>query len=125
MSYVDPKTVLAPQRYISKVKVVYDGGKGSWSLARLLWEGNWVTGMRWNGSDEDSVGNPQSHGRPTWFMVPEQLAPAVHAQAEELSRGKNEEMLAGYRAMAADEGREGEAMEWSEGLIGDAGDSTR
>ncbi len=30
-----------------------------------------------------------------------------------------------YRQMAADEGREAEAMEWTEGLIGDVVDDTR
>ncbi|MFI5351773.1 MAG: addiction module antitoxin [Candidatus Binatales bacterium] len=31
----------------------------------------------------------------------------------------------GYRAMAADEKREAEALEWSEGLIGDVADEPR
>jgi predicted CopG family antitoxin len=33
-----------------------------------------------------------------------------------------EDMEAAYRDMAADENREREALAWSEGLIGDAGD---
>ena len=33
-----------------------------------------------------------------------------------------ENIEAAYRDMAADEGREQEALAWSEGLIGDAGD---
>jgi hypothetical protein len=32
---------------------------------------------------------------------------------------------AAYRAMAADEAREAEALEWSEATIGDAGDAAR
>jgi hypothetical protein len=31
----------------------------------------------------------------------------------------NQDMEAAYRQMAADEAREAEALEWSEGLIGD------
>ena len=31
----------------------------------------------------------------------------------------------GYRAMAADEAREAEALEWSEGLVGDVADEPR
>jgi len=28
--------------------------------------------MRWNGNKENPIGNPQSRGLPTWFIVPEQ-----------------------------------------------------
>lgn len=37
----------------------------------------------------------------------------------------NEDLLTGYQAMAADSKREHEAREWSNALIGDAGDETR
>jgi hypothetical protein len=36
-----------------------------------------------------------------------------------------EDMEAAYRDMAADEAREAEALDWSEGLIGDAADEAR
>jgi hypothetical protein len=36
-----------------------------------------------------------------------------------------EDMEAAYREMAADEAREAEALEWSEGLIGDVADEAR
>jgi hypothetical protein len=26
--------------------------------------------MRWNGSGENPLGNPQSRGIPTWFIIP-------------------------------------------------------
>ena len=35
------------------------------------------------------------------------------------------DLEAGYRAMAADEARELEALEWSEAMIGDVADATR
>jgi predicted CopG family antitoxin len=35
------------------------------------------------------------------------------------------DLEAGYRQMAADEAREAEALEWTEGLIGDIPDETR
>lgn len=35
------------------------------------------------------------------------------------------ELEAGYRAMAEDEAREAEALEWSETMIGDVSDATR
>jgi hypothetical protein len=37
----------------------------------------------------------------------------------------HEDMEAAYRQMAADEAREAEALEWSEGLIGDIQDDPR
>lgn len=37
----------------------------------------------------------------------------------------DEELETGYRAMAADEVREAEASEWSEGLVGDVADEPR
>jgi predicted CopG family antitoxin len=37
----------------------------------------------------------------------------------------NQDLEAGYREMAADERREAEALEWSEGTVGDVGDETR
>lgn len=36
-----------------------------------------------------------------------------------------QDMEAAYRDMAADEAREAEALEWSEGLIGDVADEAR
>jgi len=36
-----------------------------------------------------------------------------------------DELEAGYRAMAADEAREQEALDWSEATIGDVADATR
>jgi predicted CopG family antitoxin len=35
------------------------------------------------------------------------------------------DLEAGYQAMAADEEREAEALEWTEALIGDSADATR
>jgi predicted CopG family antitoxin len=36
-----------------------------------------------------------------------------------------QDLEAAYREMAADERREAEALEWSEGTVGDGGDETR
>lgn len=36
-----------------------------------------------------------------------------------------QDLEAAYREMAADERREAEALEWSEGAVGDVGDETR
>jgi predicted CopG family antitoxin len=46
---------------------------------------------------------------------------------EDLARpyAVNDDLLAGYRPMAADTVREREALEWSEALVGDAADAAR
>lgn len=122
MAYIDPHTVLSPRRLIGAVDVLYNDGPGSWSVARL--EYDHVAdriGIRWNGNeDESGIGNPQSRGKPTWFLVPHELAPFVREMAEQLSDAQEGGLLAGYREMAAAHQREAEAQEWSEGLIGDA-----
>jgi len=122
MSYVDPKNVLSPKNLVSDVKIIFNTGPGkdSWSVAKLMWNGQPTIGIRWNGQGEDSgVGNPQSRGNPTWFIVPEQLAPHVLEEAESLAKKSSRSLVAGYREMAADQEREAEAQEWSEGLVGD------
>jgi hypothetical protein len=80
MSYVDPKTVLSPKGSIADIEVIYDGGENSWSLARMKWDDTPVIAMRWNGGSNDgrpSVGNPQSRGYPTWFVVPDEVGEAI------------------------------------------------
>ena len=72
MSYVKPTDVHAPKRFWSLIHVIFDGGPGESSLAIGRWENKPVLVMRWNGTDDNPLGNPQSRGLPTWFVVPEQ-----------------------------------------------------
>lgn len=120
MAYVDPQTVVAPQRRLSHLRVVYNSGPGGFAVATFLYNGENAIGIRWNGSEsEPGMGNPQSSANPTWFVLPEGLAQRALDWADE-----NDTVLQeGYRAMAADTQREAEAWEWSEGLIGDVADS--
>jgi hypothetical protein len=122
MSYIDPQTVSSPRNRIGSVDIIYSSGPGGWSVARLEYDGvPDRIGIRWNGSEEQAgMGNPQSRGKPTWFVVPEEFSTLVREQAEQLSISQEGGLLGGYREMAADEQREAEAHEWSEGLIGDA-----
>jgi len=122
VSYIDPQIVLSPKNRVRSVDVLYNDGPGSWSVARLEYDGMPDRiGIRWNGSeDEPGIGNPQSRGKPTWFVVPDELSSLVREVAEQLSNSQEGGLLAGYREMAADQQRESEAQEWSEGLIGDA-----
>jgi hypothetical protein len=118
---VAPESVRTPKKRVGSVDVIFDGGTGNWSLALLDFDGKERVGIRWNGEDGPSIGNPQSHGQPTWFILPTELGPVVREQAEQLSHAREGGLLSGYREMANDRERETEAHEWSEGLIADAG----
>lgn len=124
MSYIDPKTVLSPKDSVSNVEVIFNTGPMaySWSVAKLLWEGEQAVGIRWNGEEgkKEGKGNPQSRGNPTWFIVPAELAGRVLEAAENLAQQSSQSLAAAYREMAKDQERESEAEEWCEGLIGNA-----
>ncbi|MGH9345404.1 MAG: hypothetical protein ACRD19_16780 [Terriglobia bacterium] len=121
MAYIDPKRVITPKNRLKSVDVLYNAGQGAWSAALLEFDEKERIGIRWNGSDDEpGIGNPQSRGRPTWFVVPDELASLVRERAEQLSNSQEGGLLTGYRNMANDRGREAEAQEWCEGLIEDA-----
>jgi hypothetical protein len=77
-SYIRPADVHAPKRHWSLVCVLFDGGPSDSpnptpsSLAIGRWDNEPALAMRWNGNEESPLGNPQSRGLPTWFIVPEQ-----------------------------------------------------
>jgi hypothetical protein len=71
-AYIKAREVHAPKRFWSLVEVLFDGGPGGSSLAIGRWESEPVLAMRWNGDEENPLGNPQSRGLPTWFIVPKQ-----------------------------------------------------
>ena len=126
--YIDPHSVLSPRSLIQAVDVLYDTGpvQESWSVALVRFHnGDEAIGFRWNGDENSPIGNPQSHGKPTWSIVPEPLGRAMRETAEELSSQAEGGLLEGYRAMASDAEREGEAQEWSEGLIEDGAGQAR
>jgi hypothetical protein len=62
--------------------LVFNGGENSWSLSGMKWEGK----PRWNGGSEDprfpGIGNPQSRGVPTWFILPDEVGQAVLSMLE-------------------------------------------
>jgi hypothetical protein len=83
------------------------------------WESQDRIGIRWNGGEGPGVGNPQSRGNATWFILPDELSEAVLNRIEELEMNGPGGLLEGYLAMARDVDGEREAEEWSEGIIGD------
>ena len=123
MAYVEPTTVWAPRTSIRALDILYNsapGGPGGWSIARVNWDHEDRIGIRWNGGDGPGVGNPQSRGNATWFILPPELDEIVLNKIEEFAMKAPGGLLEGYSAMSQDEAREREAEEWTEGLIGDA-----
>lgn len=87
MSYVDPETVISPKDSWELTKVITNTRQGGWSAAEGKWCGERRLGLRWNGADsEDGVGNPQSRGHPTWFLVPSELEYAIRREIEHLEQ---------------------------------------
>lgn len=71
-TYIKPSDVQSPKRLWSLIHVLFDGGEGESSLAIGRWDRKPVLAMRWNGDKQNPLGNPQSRGLPTWFVVPGQ-----------------------------------------------------
>ena len=90
MSYVKPQDVSSPRNRWWLRRVLHDGGEGSWSAADGQWdnEGLWsdVLAVRWNGSSGPGIGNPQSRGLATWFIVPNELEHPVRESIEKLAK---------------------------------------
>ena len=117
MSYQDPSLVKSPKGAITHLRVIYDGGEqttdvgdwAGWSVAELEWYEEPTMACRWNGSSENSdvsdIGNPQSRGNPTWFIIPRPLQDAVRERLKdapdpererELTRGAAEASAAAF-----------------------------
>lgn len=78
--YIKPQNVVSPKRFVSDLNVLYDGGAGGWSLVKLKWDGNDCYAMRWNGNaSNNGIGNPQSRGVPTWFVLPNEVGNMIEA----------------------------------------------
>jgi hypothetical protein len=121
MSYVRPEEVLSPRNLVGGVvEVIHDPGENRMSVARILWNDKEVIATRWNGNDEQPLGNPVSRGHATWFVVDEYAATQVEEAARAVAENSPNSLVAKYREMANDADREREAEEWSEGLISDA-----
>jgi len=75
MTYVLPENVISPQNYWALTCVIYNEEQGGIAVAFGRWDNNPVIGIRWNGYDEPhkELGNPQSSGNPTWFILPKEL----------------------------------------------------
>ncbi len=121
MAYIRPEEVLSPKSSVGGVlEVIHDPGENRMTVARILWDEEERIATRWNGSDEQPLGNPVSRGHATWFVVDGYAAASVEQAARAAAERSPNSLVARYREMANDSEREREAEAWSEGLIGDA-----
>lgn len=90
MSYVNPRNVNSPKSRWRLRQVLYDGGEWNWSAAEGQWDndGLWreVLAVRWNGGNGAEIGNPQSRGLPTWFIVPDELEAVIRQVITQMSK---------------------------------------
>ncbi len=125
MSYVKPEEVLSPKRLVGGVlEVIHDPGEDGMAVARIRWDRKEVLATRWNGNAREPLGNPTSHGKPTWFVLDGYVESAVEEAARKAAHGSPNSLIARYREMAEDRERENEAVDWTEALIGDAAPGT-
>ena len=67
---IDPEKVI--YNGISDLQVLYN--PGSYAIAQLIHNGVKKYAIRWNGTESDeSLGTPCSHGKPTWFLLPDEV----------------------------------------------------
>ena len=69
MPYVKPHKVVSPKSRWKLIDVLEDRGPSDIAYALGEWDGEPKIGVRWNGDDEQPIGNPQSRGLPTWTML--------------------------------------------------------
>jgi hypothetical protein len=69
MSYKKPAEVISPKAHWSLIDVLLDRGEGDCAYALGIWDGERRIGFRWNGTEDNELGNPQSRGLPTWTML--------------------------------------------------------
>jgi hypothetical protein len=68
--HILPEEVNSPKQHWNLIKVLDDGAADGCALALGYWDRQLVLALRWNGSKDNRIGNPQSRGIPTWFVVP-------------------------------------------------------
>ena len=85
--YITPDEVTSPRKNWNLIRVLEDGHEpDSFDNRVAIAIGTWreddedaktVLGMRWNGNKGWPIGNPQSRGLPTWFIIPRRLQDSV------------------------------------------------
>jgi hypothetical protein len=57
--------------------VIFDEGEGEIAVCMGFWNSEQVIAIRWNGSKNKTLGNPQSSGHATWFILPTEFGVAI------------------------------------------------
>ncbi len=94
---VDPRTVTSPLDRLSDLRVIH--WTPDWSLAIGFWDRNRALLIRWNGDSARPLGNPVSHARPTWFVLPDDLWCTVLCNVEKPNRTSATSWLNGGTAV--------------------------
>ena len=81
-TYITPDKVVSPRRNWRLIRVLETGAQEDSNGDRVAiaigtWDNYMRLAMRWNGNEDGPIGNPQSRGLPTWFMIPGRLNEAV------------------------------------------------
>jgi hypothetical protein len=76
---IPPEEVTSPRRRWTLFQVIHNDGEGNIAIALGKWKGSATVGLRWNGKPTRPIGNPQSRGLATWFILPETLWDGVIA----------------------------------------------
>jgi len=79
VSYIKPEEVRSPRASWQLIDVLLDRGEGDCAYALGEWDGERRIGFRWNGTEANPIGNPQSRGLPTWTMLDPEMHEAVIA----------------------------------------------
>jgi hypothetical protein len=87
MSYIKPNAVISPKAHWQLSEVLVDCGAGHGAYALGLWQGRPRIGFRWNGDDDNPIGNPQSRGLPTWTMLDEAIIHLLPPDKQDRIRG--------------------------------------
>ena len=97
MSYVKPEEVRSPKAHWYLFEVVLDRGQGNCAYALGEWDGERRIGFRWNGNEDNPIGNPQSRGLPTWTM----LDKALHKPIIDMLPPEKKDMARGFFGIKA------------------------
>ncbi len=77
MAYIKPAEVISPKARWKLIDVLLDKGSGQGAYAIGEWDGERRIAYRWNGTEDNEIGNPQSRGLPTWTILDSDLHMAI------------------------------------------------
>lgn len=94
--YVNAEDVTTPQEHWRLDSVIYDEGASLPAVAFGYWDDQPTVGLRWNVWNEQgkALGNPQSRGYATWFVLPNSVARATLATLQQKQSAGNKHVRA-------------------------------